>query len=451
MLCMFNAALEHRQDSSEARIDPSAIREELARIVASASFTHSPRMRRFLTYVVEETLAGRGTQLKEYTIGLSVYDKPADFDPRTDSIIRVEANRLRGKLEKYYSQDGQKDAVAIRLSKNTYVPRFCRPREIAISFAKSEWEIEYLRAKHFLARRDPDALYEAIRWFTAAATRQPAFSMAMAGLADCYTWIACLEFSEPEQVWSQATLCARRALAETPPYRRALTNLACEAAMHRWDWAAAERQFQEVIEFDPAYVPAYQMYAVFCLAPQSRFDEGLYYLQQARELEPNSAITACYSGRILYLGRKYAEAVRALQHSIRLDPKLLPAYWQLGFTYAQLEEWDHATAALAAAVEIFNEPLAVAALGYIRGVSGAQDAALQARERLREFSRTRYVSPISFALVEIALGNNDGAFDLLHGAVKTRAARLIHLPTDPAFDSIKTDPRFVHLLSHLGL
>src|SRR5207248_4731412 len=190
-----------------------------------------------------------------------VYDRSVEFDPRTDSIIRVEANRLRSKVEKYYALEGRTDPVVIQLRKNSYIPWFCLSGEVAgVTAAKSDWEIDYLKGKHFLNRRDPDALQQAIRWFSSAAKRQPAFSMAMAGLADCYTTLAWLEFSAPEPVWTEAILCARRALGETPPYRQALTTLACENALHRWDWLAAERQLEEVIKCDSTYIPAYQNY-----------------------------------------------------------------------------------------------------------------------------------------------------------------------------------------------
>jgi hypothetical protein len=89
------------QNVADVRINSSAIREELPRILTSSWSDHSPRMQRFLSYVVEETLTGRSAAVKEYAIALNVYDKQPQFDPRTDSIIRVEANRLRSKLEKY--------------------------------------------------------------------------------------------------------------------------------------------------------------------------------------------------------------------------------------------------------------------------------------------------------------------------------------------------------------
>jgi tetratricopeptide (TPR) repeat protein len=314
-----------------------------------------------------------------------------------------------------------------------------------------DWEVDYLKGKHFLNRREPKAVQQAIAFFTSAATKRQAFSMAMAGLAECYATLAWMEFNAPEPVWCQAILCARRALGETPPFKQALTTLAAESALHRWDWTNAERLFQEAISADSTWIPAYQMYAMFCLAPQGRLEEALLYLQRALEIQPNSSVSACYLGRIFYFQRDYTHALRELDHSIRLNPKLLPAYWALGFTYAQLERWDDAVASLSACLDMVKQPATTAELGYIQGLSGHHHAALYARSSLTELHHSTYVSPISLALIEIGLGDTDAAFNHLHSAVNSRAPRIVYLPVDPAFDRIKTDPRFVRILSRLGL
>ncbi len=81
-------------------------------------------MQRFLSFVVERTLAGQAADLKEYTIGVEVFDRPADYDPRIDSIVRVEARRLRRKLREYYAGPGAKNSIVISLPEGSYVPQF---------------------------------------------------------------------------------------------------------------------------------------------------------------------------------------------------------------------------------------------------------------------------------------------------------------------------------------
>ncbi len=98
--------------------------DHLERVFASAEFRNSHRMQAFLKFVVQETLAGRGEQLKAYTIGVSVYNKSSGFDPTTDPIVRVDARRLRRKLQAYYADAGAEDFLRIDVPKGQYVPRF---------------------------------------------------------------------------------------------------------------------------------------------------------------------------------------------------------------------------------------------------------------------------------------------------------------------------------------
>lgn len=96
----------------------------LGGILASPQFAQSARMQRFLSFVVERTLAGQTADLKEYTIGVEVFDRPADYDPRIDSIVRVEARRLRRKLREYYAGPGAKSPIVISLPEGAYIPQF---------------------------------------------------------------------------------------------------------------------------------------------------------------------------------------------------------------------------------------------------------------------------------------------------------------------------------------
>jgi TolB-like protein/Tfp pilus assembly protein PilF len=119
---------------------PEEILAAQAKIVSSSGFQNSDRMVRFLRFVVEKTLAGDQDQLKEYLLGVEVFDRPESFDPKVDTIVRVEARRLRKKLKEYYDADGAADTVRIEVPPPGYVPVFSKllteepvvvPRKIA--------------------------------------------------------------------------------------------------------------------------------------------------------------------------------------------------------------------------------------------------------------------------------------------------------------------------------
>jgi class 3 adenylate cyclase len=102
--------------------DPQAIRSHLMRVLDTPAFRRAPRMQRFLTFLIDELLAGRAEQLKEYTIAVGVFDKPVDFDPGTSAVIRVEAGRLRRMLEHYRSTAGPGEDQELDIPKGSYVP-----------------------------------------------------------------------------------------------------------------------------------------------------------------------------------------------------------------------------------------------------------------------------------------------------------------------------------------
>lgn len=105
-------------------VSDAEVREQLQRIIDSDVFRRSVRMERFLTLAVERTLLGHPDDLKEYTLGRDVFDRGDSYDPRLDSIVRVEAQRLRRKLREYYQSQGSRDLVIIGFPAGSYVPVF---------------------------------------------------------------------------------------------------------------------------------------------------------------------------------------------------------------------------------------------------------------------------------------------------------------------------------------
>src|SRR5438552_762148 len=97
---------------------------QLNRILASKAFRQADRLKRFLSFIVEETIRGRGERLKEFVVGIEVFGKDSSFDPRNDPIVRVQARRLRAQLARYYREEGQVDDLLIELPKGGYAPTF---------------------------------------------------------------------------------------------------------------------------------------------------------------------------------------------------------------------------------------------------------------------------------------------------------------------------------------
>jgi TolB-like protein/Flp pilus assembly protein TadD len=135
------------------------VRDELAKLLQSKTFANTERLRRFLRFVVEIAMCGRAAELKEYLVGVEVFDRGESFDPRSDSVVRVEAHSLRIRLERYYAGEGMKDPVVIELPKGGYAPGF------------------RLRSETMAVRPMP-ATFRHRRWLMAAAGASVLFAVA---------------------------------------------------------------------------------------------------------------------------------------------------------------------------------------------------------------------------------------------------------------------------------
>jgi Tol biopolymer transport system component len=127
--------------------------EDLRRVLASAEFVRSERMARFLTRLFEQSRDPQAPKLKETEIGTVVFDRPVGYDPKTDSIVRVEATRLRKKLANYYAGEGTSDPVRVSLPVGRYELEFSEMaatseplpkaplREVSASRARWIWAV----------------------------------------------------------------------------------------------------------------------------------------------------------------------------------------------------------------------------------------------------------------------------------------------------------------------
>jgi adenylate cyclase len=146
------ATLAATQVAADRPPQPSEkqIRAQLESILKSKVFVQSERLCRFLRVTVERTLAGEADQIKEYMLGRDVFDRDHTYDPRVDSIVRVEARRLRVKLRQYYQELGASDPVLINFRKGSYVPvfRFLKPaNHLPAATAPAEEERPALNAR----------------------------------------------------------------------------------------------------------------------------------------------------------------------------------------------------------------------------------------------------------------------------------------------------------------
>ena len=140
---------------SASQPSTAEVRMQRDRIVASKTFALSSRLRTFLTFIVDAALEDRADRLKEFTLGIEVFERDESFDPSIDSIVRVEASRLRSKLREYYDVEGQDDRIRIDIPKGHYIPTFHFFDPVAaIKDSKKELEVGYSASRNIWTSRN---------------------------------------------------------------------------------------------------------------------------------------------------------------------------------------------------------------------------------------------------------------------------------------------------------
>jgi tetratricopeptide (TPR) repeat protein len=182
-----------------------------------------------------------------------------------------------------------------------------------------------------------------------------------------------------------------------------------------------------------------------------RFAESMAEMNRADELSPLSPAINLALGYRLYYARQYPQAIEQCQKTLALDGFEAP-HLCLGRAYLQKESYAEATAAFRKALQLSDgDTNDLAALGL--GLASSQQPA-EARkilDQLKGRSQQTYVQPMWLAVIYIALGDKDQAFDWMQKAYEDRSAWLVYLKVDPLFDNVRQDARFTDLMRRVGL
>jgi TolB-like protein/class 3 adenylate cyclase/Tfp pilus assembly protein PilF len=307
----------------------------------------------------------------------------------------------------------------------------------------------YLRGRYAWSRSSEAGAKQAIDYFNQAIARDPTFALAYAGLADAY-WEISDWYLPPHDAMPKARAAAQRALEIDPNLAEAHTALGVVANQYDWDWSGAEREFQRAIELNPESAEAHQAYGLL-LVFLGRFEQSTAELERAQQLDPLSAWITWDLGWPFYLTRQYERDLEQIFKAIEIDPNFSPAYVGLGMVYAAKGEFADAITQLQKGRALQDAPWVASNLGYVYARAGQRTEAEQVLSELKQLSQRRYVEPAFIAFIYIGLNGREQAFEWLEKAYDARSYFLMFLKTDPQFDSLRSDPRFVVLLKKVGL
>ena len=224
------------------------------------------------------------------------------------------------------------------------------------------------------------------------------------------------------------------------------------AAMNSWELEDAEREYRMAIEKSPSTAGPHHWYANL-LGYLGRHDEAIAELRTALELDPLSIPIHTALGSAYYFARRYEESVAAHQATIALDPSFVHVHDNLAGTYMKMGRYEEALAALEEAARIDATAVSPVRIAELRagfekdGVRGFHEAALEGLRKGKE----AWLRMFDMAAEAAELGRLDEAMALLEELVERRQPIALQIGVEPAFDPLRSDPRFKALLVRVGL
>ena len=304
----------------------------------------------------------------------------------------------------------------------------------------------YTEGRYYWNKRNVEGIRKSVELLEQAVALDPRYARAYAALADSYITLSDYDLLPSSEAFPKARDAAQKALAIDDSQAEAYTALAMIKARYDWDWAGADRTFQQAIEKNPNYATARQWYAEF-LTGMGRHHEALEQIHQAQQLDPLSLIIESIEALNLNYAQDYDGAIAQCRSVIRRDPSFGEVYAYLGFAYEQKGMFREAMDAYQqySTLSGYNTPAAAA----IRSapVADARDY----WKKMVELSKPPTGSQLGAAQAWARLGESDKALALLEQACARRSYGILYLKVQPNLDPLRRDPRFKNLMRRVAL
>ena len=310
----------------------------------------------------------------------------------------------------------------------------------------------YLKGMYFWNKRTVSGFQRAIECFHQATTIDPNYALAYAGLANSYTLLTAYSSASSTLYMPQARAAALRALELDQGSAEAHTALALIVQNQDWDWQTSEKEYRRAIELNPDYPTAHHWYAEH-LMWLGRFDEALHESERARQLDPLSLIIAADNGAILYFSRQYDQAIVQWRTVLRKDPNFSRAGALIIYAYVEKRMLSQALAEAEITRRLYGEgPWYWSVLTYSYGRAGQSERALRELEKLEKVSRHEQLDPVIMLWAHLGVSDKEEALADLEKAYSEHSGGILTtLKVEPAFDPLRSDPRFQDLLRRVGL
>jgi tetratricopeptide (TPR) repeat protein len=311
---------------------------------------------------------------------------------------------------------------------------------------------DYLQGLFFLNKRTYDDENKSVMFFEQSVQKDPGFAPAYAALS--YAYLALSIFS-PERFFPLAASAAKRALELDDDLAEAHAALGAEKADFEFDWQGADRELKRAIELNPNSAVAHFFFAGSYLSPLGNSEQAVTEMKKALELDPLSPIFNSYLGLDYFYARQYEKALIQYKKTIELYPDFHITHYWLAWLYSQrgqypdaiteitkarlLEGGERAKWAAANKIVLTNAYAANGPRGFWHQIQKANE------------TTGRNFGEFDIPQVYARLGEKDLALEWLGRNYEARTPFTTYMNIDPAYDSIRSDPRFESLAKRIGL
>jgi tetratricopeptide (TPR) repeat protein len=277
------------------------------------------------------------------------------------------------------------------------------------------------------------------------------YAPALSGLADVLLLLGSSGDLTRSEAVARAREAAGKAVQLDPGIGEAHAIVAYIRFFQDSNWAGAESEFRRAIQLDPSAPRIHRMYAQGLMS-RGRFDEAIAQAEMAAGLEPAGTSPSTDLAQILCAARRYDDAIGEARRIVQQTAGAAGARLTLGIALSAAGHYDEAIPELQTSLLADHSLYAMARLGYVYGAKGDRVAAGAILDRLDEaFTEILAIDWSYRALVYAGMGDSRHAVDCMENSLVNREGDVNFIGVDPAYDGMRTDPRFVALRKLLGV
>jgi eukaryotic-like serine/threonine-protein kinase len=307
----------------------------------------------------------------------------------------------------------------------------------------------YLQGRYYWNQRSTDGVKKSLEYFQQAIEKDPSYALAYAGVADSYA-VGNGEYLglTPQEARPKAKAAALKALEIDDSLAEAHTTLADTYLYYDWDFPKSQQEFQRAIAVNPNYPTAHQWYSEYLYAV-GRFDDAIAEARRAQELDPLSVSINGSVAEAYYYARKSDQAIEGYKAALKMDSNSIPEHVGLATAYGQNKDYPEAVAQWQEVVRLSGNPGAASLLGDAYKTSGYQGF-LQALLGYSLKDPVLSGRPFWIASLYARLGKKNEALAWLETGYTKRTGGMVRLRSEPAFDSMRSEPGFVAIIRRMN-